>query len=163
MLYFPFVRWSRWHLSRKQLIKFLFWFWHRKNDTRLYSNTSLLCLSYKITHHLLNAHELEYASFYHCRKWSPILFVVKNWYSVLIETINKSVKSVFRQRMLNYSTGFRATTRLCRVKIYSQNCQDILFCFLLILKRQCIRVWLCKLVRCANKWSYRYCILSLDI
>ena len=33
-------RWNMWHLSRKQLIKFSFWFWHRKNDTRLYSYTS---------------------------------------------------------------------------------------------------------------------------
>ena len=29
-----------WHISRKQLINFLFWFWHRKSDTRLYSYTS---------------------------------------------------------------------------------------------------------------------------
>ena len=66
----------------------------------------VLCLSYKITHHLLNAHDLEYnASFYHCRNLSPILFVVKNWYSILIETINKSVKRVFRHRILIYFTG----------------------------------------------------------
>ena len=37
----------------------------------------LLCLSYKITHHLLNSLELEYASFYHCRKLFPLLFVVR--------------------------------------------------------------------------------------
>ena len=59
----------------------------------------LLCLSYKITRHLLNAHEVKYASFHHCRKWSPILFVVKIWYSILIETINKSVKGVLRYRI----------------------------------------------------------------
>ena len=40
LLYFPFFRWNMWHLSRKQLIKFLFWFWHRKNNTRLYSSIS---------------------------------------------------------------------------------------------------------------------------
>ena len=41
-----------------------------------------LYLSYKISHHLLNALELEYASFYYCRKWSTKKFVVKNWYSI---------------------------------------------------------------------------------
>ena len=40
LLYFPFCRCNMWHLSKKQLIKLLFWFWHRKNDTRLYSYTS---------------------------------------------------------------------------------------------------------------------------
>ena len=76
--------------------------------------------------------ELEYATFYHCRKWSPILFVVKNWYSILIETINKSVKSVLRYRILIYFTG---NFFQCGISNYNQimssqhippNCQD--FC-----------------------------------
>ena len=41
-----------------------------------------LYLSFKISHHLLDALELEFASFYYCRKWSPKMFVVKNWYSI---------------------------------------------------------------------------------
>ena len=41
-----------------------------------------LYLSYKISHHLLYALELEYASFYYWRKCSPKMFVVKNWYSI---------------------------------------------------------------------------------
>ena len=128
----------------------------------------LLCLSYKITNHLLNVHELEYASFYHCRKWYPILFVVKNWYSILIENINKSVQSVLRHRILNYFTGnfFQSGISSYNQIISSQHIPPRLpghlFCFLLMLKRQCIRVWLWKLVRCANKWSYRYWILFLD-
>ena len=76
-----------------------------------------LCLSYKITNHLLNALELKYAPFYHCRKWSPILFVVKNRYSILIETTNKSVKSVLRHRILIY---FIENFFQCGISSYNQ-------------------------------------------
>ena len=77
LLYLPFFRLNMWHLSRKQLTKFLFWFWHRKNDTRLYAYTYWYLFSYKIPHHLLNALELEYASFNYCRKRSPKMFVMR--------------------------------------------------------------------------------------
>ena len=154
-----------------------------------------------------------------------MLFVVKNWNSILLETIKKSVKSVLRHRILIFFTGnfFQCgissynqimsfqqippligfspnpghqalhvlflTSFYCDVTIThpfdgpfncdvtmekSANRCDVgplairqlpghLFCFLLTVKRQCIRVWLCKLVWCANKLSYRYWILSLDI
>ena len=82
LLYFLFFRWNMLHLSRKQLMKFLFWFWHRKKRYPFIFLHILLYHSYKISHHLLNALELEYASFYYCRKWSPKMFVVKNWYSI---------------------------------------------------------------------------------
>ena len=45
---------------------------------------------------------------------------------------------------------------------YTPEYPGFLSSFLHILKQQCIRIWLCKLVRCANKWSKRYWILSLD-
>ena len=45
---------------------------------------------------------------------------------------------------------------------YTPNLPGFLFGFLFMFKRQCIRVWSCKLVRYANKWSYRYGILPLD-
>ena len=168
MLYFPFFRWNMRHLSRKQLIIFFILVLTSKKQYPFIFLHFLLCLPYKITHHLLKAHQLEYASFYHCRKWYPILFVVKNGYSILIGTINKSVKSVLRQRILIY---FKGNFFKSGILSYNQDMssQDIppklpghLFCFLLMLKRQCIRVWLWKIVRCANKWSYWYWILSLD-
>ena len=37
LLCFLFCRWNMWRISRKQLIKFSVWLWHRKSDTRLYS------------------------------------------------------------------------------------------------------------------------------
>ena len=40
LLYFIFFRWNMLYLSRKQLIEISFWFWHRKNDTRIYRHTS---------------------------------------------------------------------------------------------------------------------------
>ena len=150
-------------------------------------------------HHLLNAFELEFASFYHCnlllpsrdmaerslnRRLSskqptnqPILSLQKmvyhivcceKWCFILIETINKSVKSVLRHRRLIYFTG---NFFQCGISSYNQimsskhippKLPGHLLCFLLTLKRQCIRVSLCKLVWCANKWSYRYWILFLD-
>ena len=78
------------------------------------------------------------------------------WYFYLIETINTSVKSVLRHIILTYFTGkfFQ-----CGISSYNQimpsqhippNLQGLLSCFLLMLKRHCIRVWLCKLVCCAN-------------
>ena len=79
LLYFQFIRWNMWHLSKKQLIKFLFLFWHRKNDTGLNSYTSGYVLKKfkknKITHHFLNALELKYVSFDHFRKF--IIYI--NW------------------------------------------------------------------------------------
>ena len=146
MLYFPFFRWNMWHLSRKQLLNFYFCFDIEKRYPFIFLHF-LLYLSYKITHHLLNAHELEYASFYHCRKVSPILFVVKNWYSILIENINKSIKSVLRHRILIYFTGnfFPSGISSYHQIMSSQHIPPKLpehfFCFLLMLKRQCIRVW----------------------
>ena len=98
LLYLLFIRWNVWYLSRNNLLNL-------------------------ITHHLLNALQLEKASFYYCRKWSAILFVMKNWYSIFIETTNISVKSVLRHRTFIHFTEtssnvvFRATARLCRVKI----------------------------------------------
>ena len=130
LLYFPFFRWNMWHPSRKQLIEFLFWSWHRKRYPFIFLHF-LLCLSYKIGHHWLNPHGLEYASFYHCRNWFPILFVVKNWYSILIETINKSVKSVLRQRILIYfignffPCGISSYNQIMSIQHIPPKCQDI--------------------------------------
>ena len=64
-------------------------------------------------------------------------------------------KYSFTLQETSWYVEFRATARLCLVKIYSRIAR-VLYCFLLMLKRQCIRVWLCQPVRCANKWSYRY-------
>ena len=44
---------------------------------------------------------------------------------------------------------------------YTPEFPGLLYCFVLMLKQQCIRVWSCKPVRCANKLSYGYWILSL--
>ena len=111
---------------RKQLIEFLFWFWHRKNDTRLYSYTSSTKCS-----------RVKYASFYHCRKWSPMLFVVKNWYSILIEPINKSVKSILRHRILIYfkrnffQWGISSNNQIMSSQHIPHELPGHLFCFLL--------------------------------
>ena len=43
---------------------------------------------------------------------------------------------------------------------YTPELPGFLYCFLLIFKQQCIKVWLCKPARCANKWSNRYLIYS---
>ena len=40
------------------------------------------------------------------------------------------------------------------VSKYNPKLPGFLSCFLLILKQQCIKVWLCKLMRCANKWPF---------
>ena len=149
-------RWNMLHLSRKQLIKLLFWFLTSKKRYPFIFLHYLLCLSYKITHRLLNGHELEYASFYHCKKLSPILCVVKNWYSILIEIINKSVKSVFGHRILILLNRNILPKWYFELRPFFMSSQHIptptpklqghLSSFLLMLKRQCIRVWLCKLV-----------------
>ena len=39
---------------------------------------------------------------------------------------------------------------------YTPNLPGLLSCFLLILKQQCIGLWLFEHVRCANKWSILY-------
>ena len=75
--------------------------------------------------------------------------------------------SVLRHRIHIYSTcNFFQCAISSNNKILSSTCtpnlQGLLSRFLLMLKLQCIRVLSCKLVRCANKWSYRYWILSLD-
>ena len=83
----------------------------------------------------------------------------------VMENINTSKKGFLRHKLLIYLTGnffgvvFHATSRLCPVKIYSL----IVLLFVLLstrAKNQCIQVWFWKLVRCANRWSYRYWILS---
>ena len=68
-------------------------------------------------------------------------------------------KYSFTLQETSWYVEFRATARLCLVKIYSRIAR-VLYCFLLMLKRQSIRVWLCQPVRCGNKWSYRYWTLS---
>ena len=134
LLYFTFFRWNMWHLSKKKLIKILSWFGHEK--TIIVYIPTLIVMSFILNHpsftKILNGLELEYAPFYHCRKWSPILFVVKNWYSILIETINESAKSVPRHRILIYFTGnfFQCGISsfnqiMSSQHIYPLNCQDI--------------------------------------
>ena len=118
---------------------------------------------YKIAHHLLNAHELEYASFYHCRKWSTILCVAKNWYYILIETINKSVKSVLTTQ--NTHLLYRKLLpkwyfELQPDYVESTYTPKIARIFVLLsthVKRQCIRVLLCKLVRYPSVLSHTLC------
>ena len=45
---------------------------------------------------------------------------------------------------------------------YTPKSQGFLSCFLIIIKQQCIRLRLCKLAWCANKWSCQY-FLSLFV
>ena len=59
LVYFQFFRLNMWHLSRKQLVKFLFWFWHRKNDTRLYPYTSSFLFHIKSTIIKASAHSFK--------------------------------------------------------------------------------------------------------
>ena len=61
--------------------------------------TYLRCLSF-----LLNALKLENASFYYSRKLFPILFVVRNWYYIVIKTISTSVKTVLGYKIRIYVT-----------------------------------------------------------
>ena len=66
------------YLENRVLIFYILVLTSKKRYPFIFLHISLY-LSYKISHHLLNALELEYASFYYCRKWSPKMFVVKNW------------------------------------------------------------------------------------
>ena len=82
-------------------------------------------------------------------------------YCIVIESINKSVNSVLSHKSSSTSLEtslnmvFHATSRLCGAKFYS-TIASFSELILLMLKQQCIRVWLCKPVQCANKCSYRY-------
>ena len=54
-----------------------------EKTTPVYIPTHLVIFFiYNQPSHLLYALELQYASFYYCRKWSPKMFVVKNWFSI---------------------------------------------------------------------------------
>ena len=76
LLHFQFFRWNMLHLSRNTVLIFILVLTAKKRYPFIFLHISLY-LSYKISNHLLNTLELEYASFSYCSKWSPKMFVVK--------------------------------------------------------------------------------------
>ena len=107
-IFYPFVGIYMRHQSRKQLLNFYAGFWLNS-----YTSSYLFQIKPPIFCSRFRKFFIDYS-----RKWSSKLFTIRGWYYIDIETINTSVKDVFRHKIITY---FTKNFFKCCISSYIQN------------------------------------------
>ena len=155
---FPILSLEMWWLTRKQLIKFLFWFWHWETIP-VYIPTHQVISFTSISHHLPQFSwvrksfillQLKMVSHIACSEKFIICFYWNHEHTCK-ECSQKQITHVLYRKLL-WMWLFELQLDYVE-SIYTPELLGVFSCFLLMLNSSVS----------ANKWSYRYWILTMSL